>query len=327
MSLPSIQIRQIIDKRLSYLRRIPWSLGIALGMLLFFLPHPDWHGDLFYFRTAPETLRHPYWARWFFSVLAWLPEPAAYLLLSATCIGLLYWATRVFKGRHWVVFSSYAFAWTLIYGQIDGLVVGGLALAWWAINQRKSFLVGAGLILASIKPQLSIFMILMLWWWSPSRWKALAIPALVAGLSFLQWGWWVPEWLSSLTHTSDLITLPRNLSLWTLTGWLSFLCVPIVYALPLERQRKLVALSAVTAMSVPYFPLPSSVIFLCMPVPVVFYGLLQAPFIAAWTGGAVLEWLRIAPPILLLWSCAPAAREVVRSLSRKKPSQGYRFTG
>ena len=274
-------------------------------MVIFFLPHPDWHGDLYYFRTAPDGMRHPLWARWIFYSLSFFPEPVAYVLLSVVCIGLLYFAVREFGGKDWVVFTSFAFAWTLFYGQIDGLVVGGLAIAWWAMRKGKSYLVGAGLILASIKPQLAFFAILAIWWWSPSRWKALVVPAVIAGLSFLQWGWWVPDWIKSLTQTGDILLLSRNISLWPVVGWWIWLVWPLVFALPLERGRKLIAIGAATAMSVPYFPLPSAVLVLVMPIPVGFYALIQSILITNLAGLDLYWVMKIFPPALLLWAAWP----------------------
>lgn len=304
------------------LKNMPWSLGFALGMMIFFLPHPDWHGDLYYFRTQPETMRHPLWARWIFAVLAWLPEPVAYLVLSLCCMALLYFAVRQYRGKHWIVFTSFAFAWTLYYGQIDGLVIGGLAFAWWAVQKNRPYLAGAGLILAAIKPQLALFLAIAIWWWSPSRWKTLVIPGIVAGISLICWGWWLPAWLESLTHTGDLLTLSRNISLWTVFGWWIWLILPIVYALPLSRERKLIALAAATAMTVPYFPLPSSLLFLVMPIPVGFYAALQTIVITNLFGLDAYMLMKVIPPALLIWAAFPAFATLrTRLISKKNQPQ------
>jgi hypothetical protein len=308
-----------ISRLLSRLQNLPWSLGIAIGMLIFFLPHPDWHGDLFYFRTAPESMRHPLWARWIFAVLGWLPEPAAYLLLSTACIALLYFAVRQYGGKHWIVFTSFAFAWTLYYGQIDGLVIGGLAIAWWAIQKQHPYLVGAGLILASIKPQLSVFLLIAIWWWSPSRWKALVIPLVIAGLSFLAWGWWLPGWFKALAQTDDLLMLSRNISLWTIFGWWIWLIWPLVAVLSLERWRKLIAIAAATAITVPYFPLPSSVLFLVMPIPVFFYAAQQALVVTNLLGVDAYAVMKIIPPALLVWAAWPAILRVKTFFGSPQP--------
>jgi len=289
------------------LDRVPWSLGVALGMIVFFLPHPEWHQDLQVFRSASETLRHPYWARWLFAVLQALPEPVAFAALSVVCTGLLFFAVRVFQGRHWMVFTSFAFAWTLFYGQIDGLVVGGLALAWWANNQRLPTLAGAGLMLASIKPQLALPLALALWWWSPSRLKTLIVPVLAALVSFLVWGWWLPEWLAGLQSTQDLVGLSRNLSFWPVLGPWVLLVWPILILLPLDRKRKLIAIAAGTMLSVPYFPLPSTVLILTMPVPIWAWLAVQLPVLAGLAGEWTYALARLLAVALLAWAAWPAA--------------------
>jgi hypothetical protein len=296
---------------LARLKRMPWSLGIALGMILFITPHPEWHGDFQVFRQSAETLRHPYYARWLFGLLGVLPEWAAYLLFESACTALLYFAVRVWKGRHWMMFLSFPFAWTLFYGQIDGIVVGGLALAGWALEREDYLLLGAGLTLASIKPQVGLPLGLAMWWWSNNRWKPLLIPVLVLGVSFLQWGFWIPAWFAALFSTSDLVSLSRNLSLWTLAGpWILLVWIPIAF-LPVPRPRKLAAIAAGTMLSMPYFPLSSAVLFLGMSVPWPFFAAVQLPAFTSLFGSyEVYDWLRLLPPALLVWAAWPVFKRL-----------------
>lgn len=289
----------------SFLQGKPWSLGIALGLMIFFLPHPDWHGDLHNFREEEASLWHPYWARWLFALLRLPPEPLAYLLLSLTCIALLYLALKTFGGKHWQVFTSFAFAWTLFYGQIDGIVVGGLALAWWAVQKKHPVWLGLGLLLASLKPHLALPLGLLLWWWSAARLKSLIIPGIAFALSMLLYGFWFPAWIERLMDISYLTELTRNLSLHPETGYWIWLIWPVVFALPLERPRKLIAVAATTALTMPYFPLPSAVLFLVMPVPVWAYWLLQIPALGPWLGYWLYLPMKIVPPMLLLWAVYP----------------------
>ena len=308
-----------IRRFLAALRDKPWSLGIALGMLVFFLPHPDWHGDLHNFREEADTLWHPYWAKWLFALLRLPPEPVAYLLLSLACIAGLIYALHVFGGRHWMVFTSFAFAWTLIYGQIDAIVVGGLALAWWAVQQERPVWLGAGLVLASLKPHLALPLGLLLWWWSPSRLKSLIVPGIVFVLSLLAYGFWIPEWLERLRDIDYLTELTRNLSIHPETGNWIWLLWPLVVALPLPRPRKLIAVAAATAFTMPYFPLPSAVLFLVMPVPVWVYWLLQIPALGPWLGYWLYLPMKIVPPLLLLWAAYPLVHKAFFERQDPKP--------
>jgi hypothetical protein len=296
-------------------RRFPWYLGLPLGMIIVFTPHPEWHGDLTNFRDAAETLWHPYWARWIFSLLALPPEPVAYVILSLTSIALLYLAVRAFGGRPWLVFTSYAFAWTLFYGQIDSLVVGGLALAWWALGHERPTLLGAGLILALVKPQLSAPLALALWWWSPSRLRSLLVPAFIFALSLLMWGWWLPEWLAGFGTAGWLVGLSRNLSWWSLIGPFALLIWPLVLTLPMERPRRLAAIAAATAFSVPYFPLPSAVLLLALPAPVWVWAVLQVPLLGPLVGYWVYRLALVVTPGLLLWSVWPGVKSLADNLT------------
>ena len=297
------------QRSLYVMRHSPWPLAVAVGMIIFFAPHSEWHEDLIIFREAGHTLRHPYWARWLFGALAVPPEPVAFVLLSVVCTTAFYFATRVFHGQAWMVFTSFSFAWTLFYGQIDGIVVGGLALAWWALKQDRPYLIGVGLIIASIKPQLSVPIALFIWWWSSNRWKPLVIPIAVVLASLVQWGWWIPAWLASLRNTPDLIYLSRNLSLWPYLGPVVLLIWPVIVATPLPRLRKLLAAAAGTTLSVPYFPLPSAVLFLTMGVP--WWGWLagQLPILAGFLGDWIYYVVKLWPITLLLWALWPGFQQ------------------
>lgn len=287
-------------------RVFPWSLGIALGALIFATPLSEMHGDLYFFRHAPHTLRHPYWARWIFSLLGLPSEPLAFVLLSLTSIFALLLANQVFRGRHWMIYSSYAFFWSLFYGQIDGLVIGGLAIAWWALERERPVLLGLGLVLASIKPQMGVALSLAIWWWSPSRWKSLLIPGVVLLASLLDFGFWIPGWFTGLFDVYDLTALTRNLSWWGAIGPWVLLIWPLVVMTLLPRRQKLLALAAATAASMPYFPLPSALLLLCMPLPLWAYLGLQLPFLGIFFGEGVYGWTRLIPILLLLWILAPA---------------------
>ena len=292
-----------------YRKYVPISLAVAIALMVFFAPHEAWHEDLNALRIVNHEIRHPYYAYWLFFLLAIPPEIIAYIGLSITSIAAFYISVFVFEGKHWVIYTSFAFAWTLYYGQIDSIVVGGLALAWFAVKLKRPYLIGLGLIIASIKPQLSLPLILLFWWWSPSRLRSLVIPVLVFGLSLLNWGWWVPEWLQSLGDTGFLVNLSRNLSLWPVIGAWVLLLWPVLFWLPLPRSRKIIAIAAGTAMTMPYFPLPSAVLFLCMPVPVWFYGLAQFPVLIPFVDASIYHAGKILPIVLLIWASWPVFKK------------------
>jgi hypothetical protein len=298
-------------------KHLPWAPAIAVGLAIAFTFFPEMHGDLYAFRNEVDTLWHPYWTRWVFSLLALPPEPIAFLILSLASIGLLYFSVRVFGGREWMVFTSFAFAWTLIYGQIDSIVVAGLALAWLAVKKERPVILGAGLIVALMKPQLSLPLAIAFWWWSPSRMKSLIIPVIVFGLTLIQWGFWIPEWITQIfrtqnleTTTQDLINLSRNVSWWPWLGPTTLLVWPLIGFLPMSREKRVLAIAAGTAFSMPYFPLPSTVLHLVMPVPWWVWGLVQVPLLGSVVGYWVYYITKALTLSLLVWVLWSPVREV-----------------
>jgi hypothetical protein len=293
------------------LKRFPWSLGVAIGGVIFFINRQEWMLDLRGMRDAENALSyyHPYWARWLFSLLSLLPLQITFLLLSLITLLSLYFASRVFGGRHWMVFISYQLFWLFFYGQIDGIIISGLVLAYWAVERQKPFLIGLGLAVAMIKPQMSAFLIILFWLWSPSRWKTLVIPVCVVALSIIQWGFWIPEWIMRLLNFKAIyLSTATNISLWPLLGPWVLLIWLVIFFIPLERPRKIIAVTAGTMLSVPYFPIYSSLMILPMPIPVLPYALFQFSFLLPIIGADIFNWLRIVPLILLIWSIYPAKK-------------------
>jgi hypothetical protein len=306
------RFRELARVRLSAYSKFPWSLGVALGLLVFFAPHPEWHLDLEWFRNQKDILHYPAYAHWLFALLGWLPEPVAYMGLSLATTAGLYLAVRAFGGAHWMVFTSFAFAWILFYGQLDGLVAAGLSLAWWANRDRRPILAGSGLILAALKPQLSLPACLALWWWSPSRLKSLLVPVAVLLLTLVTSGFWIPAWLEKLGDSDHWVLLSRNLSLWPQVGNWIFLVWPLILAVPGSKERKLVAVLAGTALTSPYFPLPSAVLILAMAVPWWGWAIVQLPMLSFMVGSWIYFVGKALPVTLLLWALWPGLRNVLR---------------
>ena len=82
------------SQRNSLKELLPWYLAVPFGLMIFFAPHQDWHGDLDAFRNFSGSLWHPYWARWIFQALNILSEQTTFILLSLDSIAMLYFAIR-----------------------------------------------------------------------------------------------------------------------------------------------------------------------------------------------------------------------------------------
>ena len=307
------------------LESFPWSIGVAFGAMVFFAGHPEFMFDLRGYRDPINAVStyHPYYARWFFQLLAAADLHVVFLSLSLLTILSLYFSLRVFGGRHWVVFISYQLFWLFFYGQFDGIVVGGLALAYWAVEKKKPVLLGLGLTLAMLKPQLSAFLMILFWWWSPSRWKSLIIPTLMMVISFIQWGFWVPSWVLSLFGFKEIFyPTATNISLWPVAGPWVLLIWPIICLLPLDRKNRIIAVTAGTMISVPYFPIYSSLVVLPMQIPVIAYALFQVSALMIFLGPIVYDFLKIVPVIILGWAIYKGSdwkNFVFPTFARKQP--------
>ncbi len=287
--------------------QIPALSGLILGAMLYLSGRTELHGDLMAFRNSITSLKHPYWARWFFALLSWMPEKAAFWVLGALNVSGLALAVREFRGRYWITFTSFAFFWILAYGQIDGLVIGGIALASKGARAKNPWMLGSGLTIASMKPQLSLFLGLYLWRRAEDiRWRSLWIPLSVLLLSILEWGWWIPEWMSRIRDASHLIRLSRNLSWFPQLGiWVTAVWLLVLWKWKdLPMARKIISISISTILTVPYFPLPSVLLLLVQPVPWWVWAWTQIPVLAGfgmeWTY-ALAHWLPWAVLIWAMW--------------------------
>ena len=130
-------------------------------------------------------------------------------------------------------------------GQIDGLMAGAMVICF----QAHPLLAGAGLVILSIKPQLTIFIALyiVLYRW---HWHLLVVPMLVLAASLLYWGMWIPEWLISLRIASDDV----RYAVWNVSYYpYSLILLPLVWFFRRSPRLLLVLTPAI----VPYYAIYS----------------------------------------------------------------------
>jgi hypothetical protein len=118
----------------------------------------------------------------------------------------------------------------LVLGQWDALIVGSVALAWYAIGRYQPWLLGMALVVITTKPTNALLVIVVLLyairgWPVRDLARALALPALVLAGSGLACGWdWPIRYLDYLRATPPL---GYDVSLWRPE-------VPVVWALLLS---------------------------------------------------------------------------------------------
>ncbi len=242
----------------------------------------------------------PYHAAWILFPLTLVPEPlAAPLLTFITLVGLVAIARRV-GGNPLVVllaFPTFAQVWL---GQIDVIVAAGLAIA---LTARSPYWRGAGLVLASIKPQTAGAAILILLWVDRDRWRVLLLPALVFALSLIVYGpdWplrWLLESQRPPEHLWRTATLyPLGLAAFAALFWLR------------GRREKMTGALLASALGIPFYGSYAYVTFLpfispIWAVPASYLWLLAYPL----EGRAALHLAWILPLALLLYLLRPALK-------------------
>ncbi len=119
-----------------------------------------WETDFYY---APGAWYNPPWLLPILLPFTALPEREGSLAFRLATIVVLACSAIVFtEGQRWrraclaLVMASLPVWDSLIIGNVDGIVLLGLLLGYLATERRNPWLLGVGLVLASVKPQLSV---------------------------------------------------------------------------------------------------------------------------------------------------------------------------
>jgi hypothetical protein len=195
----------------------------------------------------------PPWLATILSPFVCLPERLGFALFLAFSVAILLFSTHTLDGHPVPLLLSAQLSWILWWGQIDGLAILGLALAWIAYKEKSWILMTFALLLTLLKPQVSLIPVLILWWWmGKERWKAMLILISFGMVSILVWGPW-PLWT-----ISKMIRFAGNHPYGTMNTSLGLLALPLFIPacfIPLKnRSQRLLAITA-TALLV-CFPLP-----------------------------------------------------------------------
>lgn len=94
---------------------------------------------------------------------------------------------------------------TILNGQYSLFIVGCAAVSWWLIVQKKDLPAGIILAVSTIKPSIFLFVpiVIMLWALRWKRWSIISgfvgALATLSIVTLVKIGWWVPDFLSSLS--------------------------------------------------------------------------------------------------------------------------------
>lgn len=266
------------------------QIGVAFAaiaglVLVFFVAERYWPlGPDYYYHYRPLAdewisgswdmysgrlyLAYPPWSAVVIAPLGLLPlesGKAALFVFTLVCIGA---SLRLIYGRWrippWVLFASLANLFTfdaLLRGQLDGVVLLGMVLAWWAARNRRPWLLSFALCVATIKPPINVALPLLVILFELRHWPrreivAVAVlPILSVVGAFAVFGLnWPVDFLHNLQGPINYLSI----SIWraaTSLGlspvWIAALCVLIiilvahnVWRSPLELRSLSIAVAA-----------------------------------------------------------------------------------
>ena len=157
--------------------------------------------------------------------------------------------------------------YVIFYGQITGLIVGGLALAWWGMANKKLHWAGLGFLICAIKPQLGLPLSMIIWtqydlMWK-ERFKILLVPAAGLLMTFILY----PDWIQNilLAVQSGKVDTMGNISIWRFIGpWsLVFFLFPMI--IKVSRHDRIMLLIAAVVFATPYLQQTGLLILLVLP--------------------------------------------------------------
>jgi hypothetical protein len=231
----------------------------------------------------------------------------------------VFFACRLFGGSALWVMTSYPMLYVLFQGQISGVLVGLLALFWWAAAHKKWALAGVCLLLAAAKFQFGMLIGAILWACLPVPWRErlrlLLIPLAGGLLSLLLWPGWPLDLLQRLRefppHTGGSLALWRWIGPIALLFWLP----PLL--LPLERTRRILMLVATMSLGLPYLQQTDLLGLFVLPL-----GWLPAlgnlAYSVIWLGHPGQQLLVLIPLGVYIWIATPEVKDLAKYYHRKR---------
>jgi hypothetical protein len=229
-------------------------VGIFIWVFRIIRGYPaDFGGVYLVGRTSPGFY-YGYWILPLFSFFKILPLEISYAAWSLLTILSLLFASRVFGGKPFLVLLSYQALSILFYGQISGILTGGLALCWWGIAHRRWNIAGLGLLIAVTKFQVGVLLGVILIWYAGVSWhhflRMLVVPFVIGLISLFLYPLWPLEVLYKLFTFPYMhlgITFWNYIGAWSLLFWIPALL------LPLSKPERFLSIFSLSTFAVPYF--------------------------------------------------------------------------
>lgn len=241
-----------------------FALGMTLCLSAYFvfLAHQGEYFpyDYLNYRNAalgdPSFYYYGYWFLPFFRLLSLFSNELQLLIYFLLNILAIWFAARVFGGNAAPLLFGYQMLYGLYFGQMTGIVVGGLALFWYGMANHRFHLAGFGLLIACAKFQTGLPIAITLWLFAQISWRerlqVLVVPIVGVVLSIAAYGLWPLDILYRVTAGN-----PPNdwgsVSLWRWFGPPVLLLWLPTIMLPFPPVRRMMAVIATSAIALPYF--------------------------------------------------------------------------
>ncbi len=223
-----------------------------------------------YIETTDGAMADFYYAYWLLPVmraLDLLPLYLHFLLWGGAAVGGIFLAARVFGGRVPAALLTYQMLFATFYGQFTGIMVGALAVFWWALARRRWHVAGLALFVAATKYHIAGPFALLLWLLADVTWRdrlrVLVVPLILGAISLVAYPLWPLDLLDNLRANP-----PKDegsIALWQWIGPLALLLwLPLL--LPMARGRRVVVAASAIALGLPYFQQTDLLMLYTLPV-------------------------------------------------------------
>ncbi len=300
-------LKQRLLKRLSLGEFIALAICFIFPIGTIFLGYVNIGGQAaydfqHYLNTANGDFSFYYYAYWFLPVwqfLSLLPLEVSYTLWTWFTTLAIFAASRVFGGNPTVNLITYTMLAILYFGQFVGVIVGGLALMWWGLSNKKWNLAGFGFLLAASKyhtgliPAITLLLCFETAW--SNRLRTLIVPLAIGLLSLIIYPLWPLDVLNTyqLNPANDWgsVTLWKQIGAFSLLLWLPTLLIKMPW------QNRIFAVISTLPLAIPYYQMADLMIMFIFPIgwlPI----LSNVGLLFPWLGYRAVELTAIIPIIV-----------------------------
>lgn len=274
MTLDKHEIQSQLIRRPSLTEVFSFTFGIAMASIFIWLHRLglvvlyDFEN---YLKAANSNYANYYYGYWIlpiFLLLSKLPFYFSYLIWVTINLLGVFFAARSLGGKPALVMITYQMLYGIYYGQIIGVIAGGLGLMWLGLIERKWWIAGLGLLLAGAKLQSGLIIALMILLFANTPWKEKIKVIIFSGLFVVLSLALYPGWPLDLylTIVSNPANADGSISLWRWFGpYALLLLIPPLIIRTSKENRFLMVLSAIP-LSIPYFQQADLITLMVFPI-------------------------------------------------------------